>query len=164
MYFWTGVLATAAILTYVTIRIWRVLPCLLEKISRGTDHLGANFNNDKLEKEPYSLIIPLPNFVWQTIEPLKIRPFKPKYHLTMGMQSCLSNKESASFYRQEKELLSLHLSRTPLTSNSYHKLDLFRPRRNRQDISLAHCAPQANHARPPSHCSASIAFRKARSR
>lgn len=29
-------------------------------------------------------IIPLQKFHWQDTEPLKLRPFKPKYHLTMG--------------------------------------------------------------------------------
>lgn len=29
---------------------------------------------------------PLVGFDWKTTEPLKHRPFKPKYHLTMGKQ------------------------------------------------------------------------------
>jgi hypothetical protein len=32
----------------------------------------------------YPPITPLPNFNWETTEPLVLRPFKPKYHLTMG--------------------------------------------------------------------------------
>jgi hypothetical protein len=30
-------------------------------------------------------ITPLTDFDWNTTEPTKIRPFKPKYHLTMGI-------------------------------------------------------------------------------
>ncbi|KAL4916285.1 hypothetical protein BDW62DRAFT_106829 [Aspergillus aurantiobrunneus] len=30
-------------------------------------------------------ITPLPEFNWETTEPLVLRPFKPKYHLTMGI-------------------------------------------------------------------------------
>jgi len=32
-------------------------------------------------------ILPLSDFDWRTTPPLKIRPFKPKYHLTMGIDS-----------------------------------------------------------------------------
>ncbi|OCK77062.1 hypothetical protein K432DRAFT_445620 [Lepidopterella palustris CBS 459.81] len=35
---------------------------------------------------PYYQISPLPDFNWQTTPPLQIRPFKPKYHLTMALQ------------------------------------------------------------------------------
>jgi hypothetical protein len=35
--------------------------------------------------DPYLTIEALQNFDWKTTEPIKIRPFKPKYHLTMGM-------------------------------------------------------------------------------
>jgi hypothetical protein len=41
------------------------------------------------EEDPYFGIIPLPDFDWQTAAPLKLRPFKPKYHLTMGKISSL---------------------------------------------------------------------------
>jgi hypothetical protein len=36
------------------------------------------------DEAPYSNIEPLPDFDWRTTEVLKQRPFKPKYHLTMG--------------------------------------------------------------------------------
>jgi hypothetical protein len=118
MCFWTGVLAIAAILTYATIRIWRVLPYLLVETSRGRDRLGATFNNDNLKKDPYSLINPLLNFAWQTTEPLKLRPFKPKYHLTMGMQPLLSNERILHFIIKTKLCPNLHLFRTPLISTA----------------------------------------------
>lgn len=41
-------------------------------------------------EDPYLAIEPLHDFDWKSTEPLKIRPFKPKYHLTMGtpMKKC----------------------------------------------------------------------------
>lgn len=33
---------------------------------------------------PMSSIEPLSSFDWTAKEPLKMRPFKPKYHITMG--------------------------------------------------------------------------------
>ncbi|THV52504.1 hypothetical protein BGAL_0077g00170 [Botrytis galanthina] len=33
-------------------------------------------------------ITPLLDFDWRTTEPLRLRPFKPVYHMTMGIQSC----------------------------------------------------------------------------
>ncbi|PSS12800.1 hypothetical protein M430DRAFT_124428 [Amorphotheca resinae ATCC 22711] len=44
--------------------------------------------SDEKTKDPTTEIIPLPDFDWRTTEPLKIRPFKPKYHLTMGLTNC----------------------------------------------------------------------------
>jgi hypothetical protein len=32
----------------------------------------------------YHAIDPLPDFDWKSTPPIKLRPFKPKYHLTMG--------------------------------------------------------------------------------
>jgi hypothetical protein len=32
----------------------------------------------------YHAIDPLPNFDWKSTPPIKLRPFKPNYHLTMG--------------------------------------------------------------------------------
>ncbi|KAE8448374.1 hypothetical protein EG329_009618 [Mollisiaceae sp. DMI_Dod_QoI] len=39
-----------------------------------------------IDTDPF-YITPLPDFNWQTTEPLKFRAFKPKYHLTMGKAS-----------------------------------------------------------------------------
>ena len=36
-------------------------------------------------REPYEDIEPLKNFDWSTTTPMRIRPFKPKYHITMGI-------------------------------------------------------------------------------
>jgi hypothetical protein len=43
----------------------------------------------------YHAIDPLPGFEWESTPPIKIRPFKPKYHLTMGeCSSEISNRET----------------------------------------------------------------------
>lgn len=38
------------------------------------------------DKEAYYAITPLRDFDWRETKPIKIRPFKPKYHLTMGQR------------------------------------------------------------------------------
>ena len=43
--------------------------------------------NEKTEPNPYDDIEPLHNFDWSSTEPIKIRPFKPKYHLTMALEN-----------------------------------------------------------------------------
>ncbi|KAL1968326.1 hypothetical protein VTN77DRAFT_1855 [Rasamsonia byssochlamydoides] len=40
-----------------------------------------------LEAPGFPPIEPLKNFDWKTTEPLKFRPFKPKYHLTMALET-----------------------------------------------------------------------------
>ena len=42
--------------------------------------------NEKVEAiDPYEDIEPLKNFDWSTTTPMRIRPFKSKYHITMGI-------------------------------------------------------------------------------
>lgn len=41
-------------------------------------------NKVVLESPGFAPVEPLEDFVWRKTEPLKLRPFKPKYHLTMG--------------------------------------------------------------------------------
>lgn len=41
--------------------------------------------NETANPSPYPPIEPLPDFDWKTKEPIKLRPFKPKYNLTMSM-------------------------------------------------------------------------------
>ena len=45
----------------------------------------ANDDQDGVEPNCYPPVEPLPDFDWKTKEPIRIRPFKPKYHLTMSM-------------------------------------------------------------------------------
>ncbi|OMP81850.1 hypothetical protein BK809_0006159 [Diplodia seriata] len=48
-------------------------------------------NNDKpnvqANKEAYYAITPLRTFDWRETKPIKIRPFKPRYHLTMALEN-----------------------------------------------------------------------------
>lgn len=43
------------------------------------------WSSSSLEKNPYDAIEPLDDFDWTTTPPIKVWPFKPKYHMTMGM-------------------------------------------------------------------------------
>jgi len=45
----------------------------------------AGFKSRKLAAPGFPVVEPLPNFDWKTTEPIKLRPFKPKYNLTMGL-------------------------------------------------------------------------------
>lgn len=50
------------------------------------------FYDEKLQDiDTQREIVPLTDFDWKTTEPLKIRSFKPVYHLTMGMSSLSNN-------------------------------------------------------------------------
>lgn len=52
----------------------------------------SNRTGDDDEPACYPPIEPLPDFDWKTKEPIKIRPFKPKYHLTMSMLTQLARE------------------------------------------------------------------------
>jgi hypothetical protein len=45
---------------------------------------GKNAAEQEDPLAAYDAIEPLKDFDWKTTPPLKLRPFKPKYHLTMG--------------------------------------------------------------------------------
>ncbi|KAL4889987.1 hypothetical protein BDV59DRAFT_209938 [Aspergillus ambiguus] len=47
---------------------------------------------NKLEPTAYPPVESLPDFEWQHVEPLKLRPFKPKYHLTMSIEDSNVNE------------------------------------------------------------------------
>ncbi|EDO02341.1 hypothetical protein SS1G_04817 [Sclerotinia sclerotiorum 1980 UF-70] len=72
----------------------------------------SHFNNEKASDSIDSqTIVPLTDFDWRTTEPLKIRPFKPIYHMTMGMKRLLPRDSScpvvfSDFYLQNKGLQS----------------------------------------------------------
>ncbi|KAL2814917.1 hypothetical protein BJX63DRAFT_183248 [Aspergillus granulosus] len=57
----------------------------------------------------YPPITPLPNFNWETTPPIAIRPFKPKYHLTMAI-STLDPSELIPMDKTYKERLALRKS------------------------------------------------------
>lgn len=62
---------------------WRGLRKTKRKFS--TSQHGTSDIKDNDPKEISEEIIPLPDFDWKSTEPLKFRPFKPIYHLTMGL-------------------------------------------------------------------------------
>jgi hypothetical protein len=45
---------------------------------------GKNAAEQEDPLAAYDAIEPLKDFDWKTTPPLKLRPFKPRYHLTMG--------------------------------------------------------------------------------
>ena len=45
----------------------------------------ASTNEKEQAIDPYEDIEPLKNFDWSTTTPMRIRPFKSKYHITMGI-------------------------------------------------------------------------------
>jgi hypothetical protein len=66
---------------------------LLYKRLKRTEHHAVALSRvedgkSSVEKESplaaYYAIDPLPDFDWESTPPIKIGPFKPKYHLTMG--------------------------------------------------------------------------------
>jgi len=77
--------------------IWSTLFCcvglfsgLALLISKTQKPLEAANATESLSKtvsrqDGYPKVEPLPDFDWKITEPIKIRPFKPKYNLTMSM-------------------------------------------------------------------------------
>ncbi|KAL3464420.1 hypothetical protein BJX64DRAFT_96534 [Aspergillus heterothallicus] len=61
------------------------------------------------EPDSYPPIAPLPNFNWETTPPLLIRPFKPKYHLTMAI-STLEPSELIPMDKTYRDRLALRKS------------------------------------------------------
>ncbi|PQE27970.1 HRQ family 2 protein [Rutstroemia sp. NJR-2017a WRK4] len=81
MLFWMQAFSAVTIALFVS---WRAYSRLMRIPRRGM----TDFEDEKASKaKDDTSIIPLEEFDWRTTEPVKIRPFKPKYHLTMGLQS-----------------------------------------------------------------------------
>lgn len=73
---WLAIFAAAIVfLLWRSYRAWRIYNAPDE----------AEDADVKSSIDPYDSIEPLEDFDWSTTEPIRIRPFKPKYHLTMGM-------------------------------------------------------------------------------
>nr|POF04118.1 hypothetical protein CFP56_21873 [Quercus suber] len=74
-------------------------------------------------KDPYTTIVPLPDFDWATAQPLKVRPFKSKYHLTMALENIsLSDfivMDNTFLNRLElrRQLIATHPTSTLLCNN-----------------------------------------------
>jgi len=86
---WVGVFGLMAVIVYLVVALWRLSPQFVGWIFGQKTHITRNEKMDAelslSEKDPYSQIISLRDFDWQNTEPLKLRPFKSKYHLTMGL-------------------------------------------------------------------------------
>lgn len=54
-------------------------------VSQSNETKNASRQEDPLEA--YRDIEPLHGFDWESTPPIKLRPFKPKYHLTMGKEA-----------------------------------------------------------------------------
>ena len=78
MELWIGLFAFMAVLAYAIVGVWR------RRVATEEIRSGKSCGDETFEKDLYNNITPLPDFDWETTEPLKLRPFKPKYHLTMG--------------------------------------------------------------------------------
>ena len=60
--------------------LWRLLVSRLKRDDKDVEGLGKG----PTAHDPYQDIEPLSDFDWSTTPPARIRPFKPKFHLTMG--------------------------------------------------------------------------------
>ena len=88
-------LAFALLLAFVYTRLRRagrdaVAPSIVENAK------GSVEQDDPLAS--YHAIDHLPDFDWKSTPPIKIRPFKPKYHLTMG--ECSNEISNRDFPRR----------------------------------------------------------------
>lgn len=83
------------------------------------------------EPTEYPPVETLPDFNWEEKEPLKLRPFKLKYNLTMSMELHIS-------------LRGMHL----LITNRPRRYNSERTDRNRQKLPGSHHTAKENHGRP----------------
>lgn len=69
--------------------LWLVYRYILHHRVAKYAELRSKNEKDAAEQEDpfaaYQAIEPLQDFDWESTPPIKLRPFKPKYHLTMGM-------------------------------------------------------------------------------
>ncbi|KAJ5730591.1 uncharacterized protein N7483_005099 [Penicillium malachiteum] len=67
-----------------TIFWFSFLSCLLFLFIKSHRKADLDSVSEELpEPDCYPTVEPLPNFEWRNVEPVRIRPFKPKYNLTM---------------------------------------------------------------------------------
>jgi hypothetical protein len=74
-------LALASLLAFAYLRLRRTESHPIAFPSTENEKSGVE-KDDPLAA--YYAINPLPDFDWRATPPIKLRPFKPKYHLTMG--------------------------------------------------------------------------------
>jgi hypothetical protein len=56
----------------------------LLKGHKSSPRVSSKISNVNAEPKAYPPVELLPDFEWQQKEPVKMRPFKPKYNLTMS--------------------------------------------------------------------------------
>lgn len=71
--------------------LWLVYRYVTIRRSTNAAVSQSNEKRDAAEQEDplraYQDIEPLHDFDWESTPPMKLRPFKPKYHLTMGKEA-----------------------------------------------------------------------------
>ena len=94
MFNYYALLASAAILLLV----YRYIACYRDTniaILEPDEKQHGSEQEDPLKA--YQDLEPLRDFDWESTPPMKLRPFKPKYHLTMGRK--LFDQSYASRFR-----------------------------------------------------------------
>ena len=78
-------MAVAALLSAAALAVTLLL---IVKLLSHLRSWSARYRNNTVtatsDKDPYDAIEALPAFDWASTPPIRIRPFKPKYHMTMG--------------------------------------------------------------------------------
>ncbi|KAL4978221.1 hypothetical protein BDW66DRAFT_22372 [Aspergillus desertorum] len=101
------VLARTPLIAFISIFICFFVIYIRQKPITSHNH-GIEPPSPSPKKKPeqspsgYPSVTPLPNFSWETTEPLVFRPFKPKYHLTMA----ISNLDLSDLIPMDKTYLA----------------------------------------------------------
>lgn len=105
-----------------------VCVCLLSIFALFTRRYTKSLHiNETASPSPYPPIEPLPDFDWKTKEPIKLRPFKPKYNLTMSTTANNTEKQPQ------------------LTGSRHPRRNHQRAHRDRQELPQPHQPPQEDH-------------------
>ncbi|ROV96574.1 hypothetical protein VMCG_07838 [Cytospora schulzeri] len=81
-----SLLASCIILLSVGV-VWATLKHRRGQRLNKYGSIPSSGKEDGLPSCPMSSVEPMTNFQWSEKEPLKFRPFKPKYHITMALQN-----------------------------------------------------------------------------
>ncbi|RJE27649.1 hypothetical protein PHISCL_00074 [Aspergillus sclerotialis] len=106
--------------------VWAMLFCvclscsvILLQVKHKYALKSQNLKVSKGKPEPtaYAPVEPLPDFDWEQKEPLKLRPFKPKYNLTMSIEDSTVNEliEIDKNYKDRTELRKKIMAEHPET-------------------------------------------------
>jgi hypothetical protein len=116
-------LASSAVVAYASLLVFRYRnrnDASIKRPSLFTAFEQAVFSpklvQDEDEAQHYPELDSLSNFHYATTSPLKIRPYKPKYHLTMGLQNNPANdlivmdKNYVSRLALRRRILQTHIN------------------------------------------------------